>query len=61
MTLSYRNITKVDQNDIITTIANAGANQVVFSYSYMTLDGSASFDPKAAHLAFHGCKQVEIP
>jgi hypothetical protein len=39
------------QNNII-PVANAGPNQIVYSYSYVTLDGSMSYDPNGNTLNF---------
>jgi hypothetical protein len=39
------------QNNII-PVANAGPNQMVYSYSYVTLDGSMSYDPNNNPLNF---------
>jgi hypothetical protein len=39
------------QNNII-PIANAGPNLIVYSYNYVTLDGSQSYDPNGSPLNF---------
>jgi K319-like protein len=43
---------EISQNGIIIPVANPGANQVVPSYSYVTLDGSNSYDPNGGSLSF---------
>lgn len=43
---------EISQNGIILPVSNPGANQVVSSYSYVTLDGSNSYDPNGGSLSF---------
>jgi hypothetical protein len=49
-----------NQNNIM-PVANAGPNQIAYSYTYVTLDGSKSYDPNGNSLSFSWMQVVGDP